>query len=241
MMDANGRFDGNQRLAQARRRFAVGDHHGAVLLLDDLIAAGCAYADAHQLRGVALALLGQPTQALAAFDAALALNPHYVEALLHRGLVLGDLGRTEEAADDFRRAAAEETEGGDAPMPRPVRGHLAAMHVELAEAYAAAGAPDRAVEQYRGALELGPDYHDLRHRLGRALLHAGRPLEAREELEQVVEACPAMLDARAALGLARYLSGDVAGAEAVWHACRELSADDPRIDAYLAMVERVPR
>ena len=46
---------------------------------------------------------------------------------------------------------------------------------------------------------------------------------------------------RTTLGLARYLSGDTDGARAVWRDCRERLPDDARVDAYLAMVERVPR
>jgi tetratricopeptide (TPR) repeat protein len=232
--------NGDTRLARARERFALGDYNGTAFMLDELIAAGNAYADAHQLRGVALALLGQPTRALDAFDAALALNPRYVEALIHRGVVAGDLGRTEEAVELFRRAAAE-----DAPaeqgLSRQTCGRLANLHADLADAYADAGALDTAIEQYRRALELGPEYHDLRLRLGRVLLRAARHLEAREELERVVAARPGLAEAMTALGLARYLSGDAAGAQDIWLACRARRPDDRRLDAYLAMVERVPQ
>jgi tetratricopeptide (TPR) repeat protein len=232
--------NGDARLARARERFALGDYHGTALMLDELIAAGHAYADAHQLRGVALALLGQSDRALDAFDAALALNPRYVEALVHRGLVLGDLGRSDEAAEHFRRAAVE-----DAPpepgLSRQVRGRLANLHADLADAYTDAGAFERAIEQYRRALELGPEYHDLRMRLARVLLRAARHLEARDELERVVAARPGLAEAMTALGLARYLSGDAAGAQDIWRACRAERPDDPRLDAYLAMVERVPQ
>ena len=90
-------------LARARERFGLQDYHGTLYLLDELIEAGHAYADAHQLRGLALALLGHSERALAAFDAALAINPRYTDALVHRGIVLSDLGRTEEAADSLAR------------------------------------------------------------------------------------------------------------------------------------------
>jgi tetratricopeptide (TPR) repeat protein len=232
--------NGDTHIARARERFALGDYHGTALLLDELIAAGHAYADAHQLRGVALALLGQPERALDAFDAALALNPRYVEALIHRGVVLSDLGRTDEAAEHFRRAAIEDAPA-EAGLSRQVRGRLANQHADLGEAYAEAGALERAIEQYRRALELGPDFQDLRLRLAHVLLRAGRHLEAREELERVVTAHPGLPSAMTALGLARYLSGDAAGAEEVWRACRAERPDDRRLDAYLAMVGRIPQ
>jgi tetratricopeptide (TPR) repeat protein len=226
-------------LDRARERFAAGDSFGTLYLLDELLESEPGFADVHQLRGVALALLGRPEDALAAFDAALQLNPGYVEALIHRGLVLADLGRNEEAEESFRRATEIHVDGGH--FPRVVAGRLANLHAQLGEAYADAGALHEAAGEYQRAHKLGPEFHDLRNRLGKHLLAAGRYLEAREELEQVLKARPELEDARTSLGLACYLSGDTDGAREVWRECRERRPDDARIEAYLAMVERVPR
>jgi tetratricopeptide (TPR) repeat protein len=227
-------------LARARERFTLHDYHGALHLADELLGTGHAYADAHHLRGLALALLGHPERALEAFDAALAINPGYTDALVHRGIVLSDLGRTEEAADALARAAAER-DGRLGGLQRPVAGRLANLHAELAEAYADAGLLEDAIREYRRALELGPAFHDLRFRLARHMLAAGHYLDARDELERVMAARPEFDDARATLGLARYLAGDADGAREVWRACRERRPDDARLGAYLAMVERIPR
>jgi tetratricopeptide (TPR) repeat protein len=226
-------------LDRARERFAAGDSFGTLYLLDELLQSGSRFADAHQLRGVALALLGRPDDALAAFDAALERNPGYVEALIHRGLVLADLGRNEEAEESFRRATQAHVDGGH--FPRVVAGRLANLHAQLGEAYADAGAHHEAAAEYQRALKLGPEFHDLRNRLGKHLLAAGRYLEAREELEQVLKARPELEDARTSLGLACYLSGDTDGARDVWRECRERRPDNAKVEAYLAMVERVPR
>ena len=43
-----------------------------------------------------------------------------------------------------------------------------------------------AIGQYQAALALGPEFHDLRYKLGRLLLQAGRVLEAREQFEIIV-------------------------------------------------------
>ena len=74
--------------------------------------------------------------------------------------------------------------------------------------------------------------------MARLLIEAGRPLEAREALEEVLRARPSFIDAEAALGLARYLSGDAAGAREVWQGCRERRPENARVDAYLAMLDR---
>jgi tetratricopeptide (TPR) repeat protein len=224
-------------LTRAKERFVVQDYYGAVHLLESVVDSGRAFADVHHLLGVSLSLLGQSQRALAELERALELNPDYVEALIHRGLVLNELGRTEDAEAAFTKAATSLQEPM-AGLPRPVAAQLANRHADLAETYAGAGALDRAIQQYQQALELGPQFHDLRYRMARLLIEAGRALEAREALEQVVRARPNFVDAEAALGLARYLSGDAAGARDVWQGCLERRPENARVDAYLAMLER---
>jgi tetratricopeptide (TPR) repeat protein len=224
-------------LARARERFVVQDYYGTVHLLESVVDSGRAFADVHHLLGVSLSLLGQAERALGELERALELNPQYVEALIHQGLVLNDLGRTDEAQDAFGRAA-EHLAKPTAGLPAPVAAQLANRHAELAETYAAAGALGRAIEQYEAALELGPEFHDLRYRMGRLLLEAARPLEAREALEEVIRARPNFVDAEAALGLAHYLSGDAGGARSVWQACLARRPENARVEAYLAMLSR---
>jgi tetratricopeptide (TPR) repeat protein len=224
-------------LARARERFVVQDYYGAVHLLESVVDSGRAFADVHHLLGVSLSLLGQAQRALSELERALELNPQYVEALIHRGLVLNELGRTDEAEEAFNRAAAN-FDKRTAGLPVPVAAQLANRHAELADTYAGAGALEPAIEQYQRALELGPEFHDLRYRMARLLLDAGRSLEAREALEQVLRARPTFVDAQAALGLAHYLSGDADGAREVWQACLARRPENARVDAYLAMLNR---
>jgi tetratricopeptide (TPR) repeat protein len=224
-------------LARARERFVVQDYYGAVHLLESVVDSGRAFADVHHLLGVSLSLLGQAQRALRELERALELNPRYVEALIHRGLVLNDLGRTDEAEETFSRAAAN-LDQQRAGLPGPVAAQLANRHADLAETYAGAGALSRAIEEYQRALELGPEFHDLRYRMARVLLDAGRVLEAREALEEVHRARPTFVEAQAALGLAHYLSGDADGAREVWQACLAQRPENARVEAYLAMLSR---
>jgi len=224
-------------VAQARERFQLQDYYGAIHLLEEVIATGRAFADAHHLLALSYSLVGQAEQALAQLDRALALNPQYVEALVHRAIVLNELGREAEADTAFRRAAqvgGEPHEG----FSTHVASKLANQHAALGDAYLEAGGLAQAIEQYQAALALGPAFHDLRYKLGRVLLQAGRALDAREHFEIIVRARPTYLDAAAMLGLACYLAGDGLTAKAVWEDCRERRPEDPRVEAYLAMLAR---
>jgi tetratricopeptide (TPR) repeat protein len=222
---------------QARERFQLQDYYGAIHLLEDVVTAGRAFADAHHMLGLSYSLVGQQEQALTQLDRALALNPHYVEALVHRAIVLNELGREAEADAAFRRAAQV---GGEPRQgfPAHVAAKLANQHAALGDAYLEAGGVAQAIGQYQQALGLGPAFHDLRYKLGRMLLEAGRALDAREHFETIVRARPTYFDAAAMLGLACYLAGDGLAAKAVWEECRERRPEDPRVEAYLAMLAR---
>lgn len=226
-------------LAQARERFALQDYYGAAHLLESVLETGKSFADVHHLLGLCLAMLGQRERALEQFERALALNPRYIEANIHRGVLLNELGREAEASAAFHAAVSHET-GGGLGYSRPVAAQLANLHAQLGEAYAEAGALSEAVEQFRRATALGPAFHDLRYRLARLLLEAGRPLEAREELESILSEHPDFLDAVASLGLAHYLSGDAAAARDLWARYQAHRPPDARVGAYLAMAQRLP-
>src|SRR5919108_3645293 len=224
-------------VAQARERFQLQDYYGAIHLLEEVIATGRAFADAHHLLGLSYSLAGQPEKALEQLDRALALNPNYIEALIHRALVLNELGREEEANAGLRRARQVGSQHR-AGFHGHIAAKLANQHAALGEAYLEAGGLNEAIAQYEAALALGPAFHDLRYKLGRLLLEAGRALDAHEHFQTIVRERPAFLDAVAMLGMMCYLAGAVLAARAVWEECRERRPEDPRVEAYLAMLAR---
>src|SRR5881392_456134 len=99
-------------VAQAHERFQLQDYYGAIHLLEEVVATGRSFADAHHLLGLSYSLVAQPEQALA----------------------LNELGREAEADAAFRRAAqlgGEPREG----FPAHVASKLANQHARLGDAY----------------------------------------------------------------------------------------------------------
>jgi len=225
-------------LGQARERFANQDYYGAAHLLEEIVGSGRAFADVHHLLGLCRSLIGQRERAVEEFDRALALNPRYIEAHIHRGIALTELGRVAEAEASFQQAANHDRPTG-AGFSRHVAAQLANLHAGLGEAYAEAGALSDAVAQYTRSVELGPDFHDVRYRLARLLLEGGNALEAREHLERIVAANPEFVDARAALGLALYMAGDPEGAKGQWSLVLQRRPGHARATAYLSMLGRM--
>ncbi|MFI5280494.1 MAG: tetratricopeptide repeat protein [Gemmatimonadales bacterium] len=222
----------------ARDRLDAGDAYGAIHTLKELVEKGQAFADAFNLLGLALAMVGQREEGLAAFDKALQLNPRYVDALLNRAVTLSDLGRSDEAAKAFTDAqslGAVDHTGYSAPAAS----QLANLHAELAEAYLEAGGREEAIKQLELAARLRPEFVDLRYRLARLYLDEGRLEPAVGELEAIAARRPGFLDAEIALGMARYLLKDLPGARKAWESASRHAPNDPRVAAYLSLLKRV--
>ena len=221
----------------AKERFAVRDYHGAALLLTSLAQEGPAFADALNLLGLSLAMVDRANDALGAFDQALRVNPRYVEAYLNRAVVLNHLGRENEAQTSMARAA-ELGAADESGYPVVVANKLANAHLSLGHDYRAAGNLERAIEQYRRALELRPHFNDLRLALGRALVEDGRFEEAGTVLDDVLQDRPSWLDAMLLRGLAAYLQGDLDAAGTIWTEASKRHPEEPRLEIYRSMLMR---
>jgi tetratricopeptide (TPR) repeat protein len=225
-------------VANARERLEAGDAHGAVHLLTDVVRSGEAFADAHNLLGLALALVGRREDALVEFGRALDLNPRYVDALLNRAVVLSDLGRDGEAAATFHEAQQLGTVDHTG-FAAPIASRLANLHAELGEAYVEAGSRPRAIAQFEAAAALRPEFVDLRYRLARLYIEEGLLERAHEELDAILARRPTFVDARVSLGMVCYLRQDTAGARAAWEECARMAPRDARVTAYLALLSRL--
>ena len=102
-------------------------------------------AELHDNLGNALRLSGDPYAALAAHDRALQLKPGLIEAHINRGNALNDLRRQDEAVGEFTRVL------NAAPM-------VPEAHFNLAVALNFQGDINTALEHYREALRLKPDF-----------------------------------------------------------------------------------
>ena len=225
-------------VARAKERFDAGDSYGAIHLLLEAMQSGRAFADAHNLLGLAYSLVGRPEAALAEFDRSLELNPRYVDAHLNRAVTLNDAGRYDDATAAF--AAAQGLGAADhTGIAAPAASRLANMHAELGEAYLEAGGGAQAITQFEAAAALRPEFVDLRCRLARLRLGEGDAAGARRDLEAILAERPGYQAAEVLLGVACFSLGDRAAARAAWESCRDREPGDPRVAAYLSLLERV--
>jgi tetratricopeptide (TPR) repeat protein len=224
----------DQLIAKGKECLAQNEYVGAISALREVAEREPGYADVRHLLGLALGLAGQPEAALEEFDRALALNPAYVEAHLNRAIMLNDLGRYDEAREAFRHAWDCDHSAGR-QFSRSVSARLANLHMELGDLYADLGSYPDAVDQYRSAAGLRPDFLDIRTKLAKALMEYRRLGEAEEELRGVLSENPDYVEARVTLGLVYYRSGQHDQAAAEWRGCLRRVPDHPKARAFLNM------
>jgi tetratricopeptide (TPR) repeat protein len=228
-----------QMIARAKESFGRGAYVAALEDLQPVAERHPGFADVQNLIGLCLSLLGRTDEALAAFDRATGLNPGYVEAHLNRAITLNDLGRVDEARDSFQQAAdADEEKTGGGRFSSAAAATLANMHAELGDTYAGSGGAEEALEEYRKAIGLRPQFLDIRNKLGRTLIDLGRADEGAAELQAILDAKPSFVAARANLGLAHYRAGRLDDAEREWRRCQQQQPDNAQVSGYLGMLER---
>src|SRR5258705_182082 len=228
---------------QARERFELQDYYGAIHLLEEVITSGRAFADAHHLLGLSYSLAGQPEKALEQLDRALALNPHYVEALIHRALVLNELGREEEASALLRRAPAGGPRGGGLPGDVATQRRAPAPPAPAGEDPAPGRKEKESVRRWSVALlaltcactRSAADHEEL----GDRAYTAADYRSALAEYQLGVKAHPGSASLDAKLGAAALHTEEYAAAA---EAYRALARDDgSRVDEAADALERVVR
>jgi len=194
------------------------------------------FADIRNRAGLCLAMMGDAEGALEHFDAALEVNDAYAEAHLNRALVLNDLGRFDEAAECFNRARAVDLRDSQA-FPSHLGNQLANAHALTGDLYLAADRPEEAIVAYEAAVEIRPQFLDLRFKLAEAYMDLDRWADARSHLEEILEENPHFAGARVRLGALLKRLGNTEGARREWEACAEQAPADRRIRAYLASLD----
>ena len=186
--------------------------------------------------GVSLHSLGRFTAAQQAFEAALQRNPSYTEAALNLAVTYNDLGRYEEAKRIYQAALAR---GAESPgqLDPFIKGKIANLHGELAQAYADADLLSEAMHELRKAILLCPQFADLRVRLANLYKQMGDVEAARFELTEAIKVRPNYVPARIALGVVMLSLGDAAGASDQWKAALLTDPENRTAQMYMRMAK----
>jgi tetratricopeptide (TPR) repeat protein len=224
-----------QRIALGMNAWERGDYKGALEMFEGVLGKHPTFPDVHNKAGLCMAMLGDSEAALEEFERAIELAPTYAEAHLNRAIILNDLGRHEEAQQAFHEAGRLDSRHGN-PFPGDVGNRIAITHAQVGDLYLVADHASRAIEQYRQALEIRPDFLDIRSKLAEALAETGEHEAARDELREVLGKNPNFTSARIRLGVVLQRMGDMKGAAREWMRAHSEDPTDMRPRAYLASI-----
>jgi tetratricopeptide (TPR) repeat protein len=191
----------------ALARYRGGNVAGALTALDQAIALEGSFAESHYLRGVCLRELGRATDAVGAFEKAVALAPGLIPAREELAELYGSTGRSADELEQLQVIAG-----------------LDRLHVErqvtVSLAHARAGHGELAVLTLGNALERAPDQPMIFGALGRVWLdmadtRADALSKALEALERAASTAGASSDVLALYGRALVKANQLGAAERV--------------------------
>jgi len=152
-------------LALARLGVRFGHHEDALTLTKRGLARAPNAPELHHMRGVALANLGRPDEAIAALEQAVALAPNGAEAAFDLGQLLFQAERYEALLERLMPLEGE----------TPVHAEILAL---CGRALSVLGRQNDALAVFERALALSPDHADLRADLAAMQIEAGRAEQA---------------------------------------------------------------
>ncbi len=227
-----------RRLEKGREHYENREYDKAEAYLLKVAAVEAGFADVMNMLGVIYHDKGQVAFAQEYFEKALRINPRYTEAALNLAVTYNEQGRYSQAKQIHAHVTNLRSDKKKEIEPF-AKGKLANMHADLGRAYAELQMLGRAVEQYRNALDLCPDFVDIRTRLGQILRDAGDLESACEEFEKVKVQRPSYLPARISLGVTYFALDDRELAKNEWNAVLELDPENKTAGMYLRMVEQL--
>jgi tetratricopeptide (TPR) repeat protein len=201
----------------------------------EVLAAGDHFADVHNMLAFILHERGDLEGAERHFKRAVEINPRYIEAHLNLAVTYSDQGKFEEAHRIYERI--RELEGTDKALDPFVRGKIANMHADLAQAYIDAGCRAEAIGELKKAVELCPTFADLHMRLGNLHRDGGNLSTAREHYATACTVNPRFVPARVLLGVTLLALGHPDEAVAEWKAALAIDPANKNAQMYLRMAE----
>jgi tetratricopeptide (TPR) repeat protein len=222
-----------------REHYLAREFEKAERYLSQVVQEHRGFADIFNMLGVIFHDQGRFQQAQDAFEEALKINPNYTEAALNLAVTYNDLGKYAQARDVYLRAIAR-SRAEPRSLDPFARGKIANMHADLGQAYAGVGFYPEAIREYQKALELCPNFVDLRTRLANIYRDAGDTQAALRELEIVKTTNARYAPARVSLGVLLFSVGKRDDAIREWETVLTMEKDNKQAKAYLHMIREEP-
>ncbi|HMA93404.1 MAG TPA: tetratricopeptide repeat protein [Polyangiaceae bacterium] len=228
-MDDHGR----QLLLLGREHFDRGEYEKAEYLLRQLMPKAERFADVHHMLGIIAHHAGDFKQAEQHFEKAIQINPSYTEAQLNLVVTYNELGNYDAAR---RLYALIRSRTQEQKVDRLVRGRISNLHAQVSQAYLDAGMLLDAASELEKAVQLSPEFVDLRVRLGLLYRDLGELTRARSELETARNTNPKYVHAHLSLGTLLLGAGELEAARREFEAVLAIEPEHKMAATYLRLV-----
>lgn len=204
--------------------------------LNKVLEEGVKYADVLNMLGVVSHVQGKFASAIDFFKRALEINPSYTEAILNLAVLYNDLGQYSDAKSLYGKLKRHVGKAFGQIEP-VLRGKLSNLHADIGDIYRSIGLHPHAIDEYKKALNLNPDYYDIRTKLGQALRENGDLSDSLKELSRVLNSNPSYCPALVQRGITFYTMERIADAKKSWNAALEKDCDNKYAQMYLRLCD----
>jgi tetratricopeptide (TPR) repeat protein len=225
-----------QLLTLGRGYFEKKQYAQAEKYLSQVVEQNQSFADVYNMLGVLYHDQGQFARAQRAFEAALRLNPAYTEAALNLAVIYNDMGKYREAKEVYQAALLRQRNAPGQIDPF-VKGKIANMYADIGDVFASSGMWPEAIVEYSRALDLCPQFVDIRLKLGDACRDNKDTARALAEFEEIIKTQPNYLPGRVHYGIALYSAGRKPDAIKAWEEVLQRNPGNKSAEMYLNLVK----
>jgi len=195
------------------------------------------YADVFNRLGLISVQKGLYERAAQYFEKALAINPKYTDASLNLVVTYNELRNFKDAERVFNQAA-KVVRAEPASMDPFIQGKLANEHGKLGDAYYDLGRYDQALDEYRKAVSLRPNFVDILTKIGMTLREMGDLDRAVEAFVKAKKAGPQYVPACIHLGITYFTQGQRDLAFQEWKAAQQIDPANRAVQIYLNLAKK---
>jgi Tfp pilus assembly protein PilF len=228
--------DIKQDIKRATELYRDNQYGEAEKLLLEVVNEAPGYANLHNMLGVIYSHNNQFRKAIYHFKKALNINPQYTEAQLNLAIILADTGAYDQAQSEFGKASQRERETRF-ELSSGVRIKLANAHIDLGKAYQELGLHEQASEEYQKAIQLCPDFADVRNRLGVTYRERGLFDQAEASFREALRINPHYADVYTNLGVLFFRRGDIGSAVQSWEEALRINPQNKVAHVYLKLAK----
>ncbi|MDO8427239.1 MAG: tetratricopeptide repeat protein [Deltaproteobacteria bacterium] len=218
-----------------KKAFEEKKYDNALQYLEKVAAEKNNFADVFNMLGLMYYNNSRFEDAINSFRRAIELNPSYTEASLNLSVVYNELGQFDKSSEVYALAKAVKKEVHSYLDPY-VKGKLANMHAGLGTIYKDLGFYNEAVDEYKKALSLRPEFVDMKTSLGAVFRDMAEYGKAVKELEEAVRLNPDYSASRIQLGLTYYTMGHHERAKTEWLKVLRSHPDDKMARMYMNLL-----